>query len=134
MPPTGRPAERRLAAVERALRVLDAFLQVRGDAGTTELARITGINPSTVSRTLSTLVDGAGRLITTGREDMAVVHAQHANIDAQQYLASLGWRRLITFQPADRFWTFQAIEMGIFVMLGALAIAAAVVLLRRRPA
>jgi IclR family acetate operon transcriptional repressor len=57
MPPTGRPAERRLAAVERSLRVLDAFLQVRGDAGTTELARITGINASTVSRTLSTLVD-----------------------------------------------------------------------------
>jgi IclR family acetate operon transcriptional repressor len=57
MPPTGRPAERRLAAVERALRVLDAFLQVRGDAGTSELARLTGINASTVSRTLSTLVD-----------------------------------------------------------------------------
>jgi DNA-binding IclR family transcriptional regulator len=57
VPPTGRPAERRLAAVERALRVLDAFLRVRGDAGTTELARLTGINASTVSRTLSTLVD-----------------------------------------------------------------------------
>jgi DNA-binding IclR family transcriptional regulator len=57
VPPTGRPAERRLAAVERALRVLDAFLSVRGDAGTTELARLTGINASTVSRTLSTLVD-----------------------------------------------------------------------------
>src|SRR6185295_16453830 len=51
MPPTGRPAERRLAAVERALRVLDAFLRVRGDAGTTELSRLTGINASTVSRT-----------------------------------------------------------------------------------
>jgi DNA-binding IclR family transcriptional regulator len=57
VPPTGRPAERRLAAVERAVRVLDAFLRVRGDAGTTELARLTGINASTVSRTLSTLVD-----------------------------------------------------------------------------
>jgi DNA-binding IclR family transcriptional regulator len=57
VPPTGRPAERRLAAVERALRVLDAFLRVRGDAGTSELARLTGINASTVSRTLSTLVD-----------------------------------------------------------------------------
>src|SRR6478672_11239884 len=57
MPPTGRPAERRLAAVERALRVLDAFLRVRGDAGTTELSRLTGINASTVSRMLSTLVD-----------------------------------------------------------------------------
>src|SRR5436305_105872 len=57
MPPTGRPAERRLAAVERALRVLDAFLRVRVDAGTSELARLTGINASTVSRMLSTLVD-----------------------------------------------------------------------------
>ena len=69
MPPTGRPAERRLAAVERALRVLDAFLQVRGDAGTTELASLTGINASTVSRTLSTLVDAGyvEHLPDTGR-------------------------------------------------------------------
>jgi hypothetical protein len=81
-----------------------------------------------------TLVDAVGRRITTAREDLAVVHAQQAGIDAQQYLTSLGWRRLITFQPADRFWTFQAIEMGIFVALGLAAIAAAVVLLRRRPA
>ncbi len=57
MPPTGRPAERRLAAVERALRVLDAFMQVSGDVRNTDLVRITGINASTVSRTLSTLVD-----------------------------------------------------------------------------
>jgi IclR family acetate operon transcriptional repressor len=58
VPPTGRPAERRLAAVERALRVLDAFLEIPGDAGTGQLARATGINASTVSRILSTLVDG----------------------------------------------------------------------------
>jgi len=58
MPPTGRPAERRLEAVERALRVLDAFLEVPGEAGTNEIARRTGINASTVSRLLSTLVAG----------------------------------------------------------------------------
>jgi ABC-2 family transporter protein len=81
-----------------------------------------------------TLVDSVGRRITTAREDLAVLHAQHAGIDAQQYLASLGWRRLITFQPADRFWTFQGIETGIFLALALLAIGAAVVLLRRRPA
>jgi ABC-2 family transporter protein len=80
-----------------------------------------------------TLVDGVGRQITTAREDLAVAHAQHAGIDAQQYLASLGWKRLITFQPADRFWTFQAIETGIFLALALLAIGTAVVLLRRRP-
>jgi DNA-binding IclR family transcriptional regulator len=58
MPPTGRPAERRLEAVERAMRVLDAFLDLPGEVGTNELARRTGINPSTVSRLLSTLVAG----------------------------------------------------------------------------
>jgi DNA-binding IclR family transcriptional regulator len=42
--------------VERALRVLDAFAEAGGDAGTNELARATGINPSTVSRILATLV------------------------------------------------------------------------------
>jgi DNA-binding IclR family transcriptional regulator len=37
--------------------VLDAFMQVSGEAGTTDLAKLTGINASTVSRILSTLVD-----------------------------------------------------------------------------
>jgi DNA-binding IclR family transcriptional regulator len=41
--------------VERALRVLDAFPEVEGDVGTNELARVTGINASTVSRILATL-------------------------------------------------------------------------------
>jgi hypothetical protein len=80
------------------------------------------------------LVDSVGRRITTAREDLAVVHAQHAGIDAHQYLASLGWRRLITFQPGARFWTFQGIETGIFVLLAVAAVAAAVLLLRRRAA
>jgi len=55
--------------VERALRVLDAFAEVGGDAGTNELARATGINASTVSRILATLV-AAGYVQhepTTGR-------------------------------------------------------------------
>jgi len=40
MPPTGRPAERKLEAVERAMRVLDAFLDIPGEAGTNELAAV----------------------------------------------------------------------------------------------
>ncbi|HUZ84109.1 MAG TPA: IclR family transcriptional regulator, partial [Gaiellales bacterium] len=58
MPPTGKPAERQLAAVSRALRILDAFLDGPGEVGTNELARRTGINASTVSRTLATLAAG----------------------------------------------------------------------------
>jgi hypothetical protein len=79
------------------------------------------------------LVDAVGRQITTAREDLAILHAQRARIDPQEYLVSLGWRRLVTFHPDSRFWTFQAIEAGIFVALAALAVAAAVVLIRRAP-
>jgi hypothetical protein len=38
------------------------------------------------------------------------------------------------YQPADRFWTFQSIEAGIFVALTAVALGAAIWLLHRRPA
>lgn len=79
------------------------------------------------------LVDAVGRRITTAREDLAIVHAQHASTDPQEYLLSLGWRRAISFQPADRFWTFQAIEAGIFVALAALAVAATLWAVRRTP-
>jgi hypothetical protein len=80
------------------------------------------------------LVDAVGRQISTAREDLAIVHAQHATVDPQDYLLSLGWKRVITFQPDGRFWTFQAIEMGVFVLLGLLAVAASLALVRRTPA
>ena len=54
MPRTGKPATRHVAAVERALAVLDAVAEAE-DVGTNELARRTGINASTVSRLLATL-------------------------------------------------------------------------------
>jgi hypothetical protein len=42
------------------------------------------------------------------------------------------YRAFITYQPADRFWTFQGIESGIFLALAfALVAVTAVVLLRR---
>lgn len=58
MPRTGQLAIRRVAAVERALAVLDA-LEDGAEHGTNEIARRTGINASTVSRLLATLA-GAG--------------------------------------------------------------------------
>jgi hypothetical protein len=38
-------------------------------------------------------------------------------------LASHGFRTLITYQPASRFWAFQGIEAGIFIALAAALIA-----------
>ena len=58
---TGQPAVRRVAAVERALAVLDALAAADGALGTNELARRTGINASTTSRLLATLA--ARRLV-----------------------------------------------------------------------
>ena len=55
MPRTGKPAVRHVAAVERALGVLEALADAGGELGTNELARRTRINPSTASRLLATL-------------------------------------------------------------------------------
>jgi hypothetical protein len=82
----------------------------------------------------NSFTDAVGHAIPTAREDVAIVHAQQAQIDPQEYLLSLGWRRVVTFQPDSRFWTFQAIEAGIFLALAAVAIAASVWLVRRVPA
>lgn len=80
-----------------------------------------------------TLVDAVGRQITAGREDLAVLHAQHAGIDPQTYLVTLGWKRVVAYQPAGRFWTFQLIEAGIFVTLAAAVVLATLWLVRRTP-
>jgi len=57
MPRTGQPALRHVAAVQRAVTVLDALAQGPTALGTNEIARRTGINPSTVSRLLATLAE-----------------------------------------------------------------------------
>jgi len=48
--------------------------------------------------------------------------------------AQQGNQLVINYQPADRFWTFQFIEAGLFVALTAAALGATIWLLRRRPA
>ena len=81
-----------------------------------------------------TLVDAGGQQITAAREDLAVLHAQQAGIDPHEYLVTLGWKRLISYQPAGRFWTFQLLEAGLFVALALAVIAATLWIVRRTPA
>jgi len=52
------PASRHVAAVERAVAIMDELADARCELGTNEVARRTGINVSTVSRILATLADG----------------------------------------------------------------------------
>lgn len=58
---TRRGAPRRVASVERAIDVLDELAAAGGELGVNELARRTGVNASTVSRLLATMV--ARRLV-----------------------------------------------------------------------
>lgn len=69
MPRTGQPATRHVAAVERAVAVLDALADADRDLGTNEIARRTGINASSVSRLLATLTTAGlvGHVPQTGR-------------------------------------------------------------------
>ena len=54
VPRTRQPSGGRIGAAQRAIAILDALADA-GDVGTNELARLTGLPPSTVSRQLGTL-------------------------------------------------------------------------------
>ena len=66
---TGLPATRQVAAVQRAITILDELAEARGELGTNEIARRTGINVSTISRILATLASGGlvDHVAATGR-------------------------------------------------------------------
>jgi DNA-binding IclR family transcriptional regulator len=66
---TGRPATRQVAAVQRAIAILDELAEAQGELGTNEIARRTGINVSTISRILATLASGGliDHVTSTGR-------------------------------------------------------------------
>ena len=82
----------------------------------------------------NTLVDAGGRRVTAPSEELAVLHAQQAGIDPHTYIVTLGWRRILSYQPAGRFWTFQLLEAGLFTALAVALVLVALWLVRRTPA
>jgi hypothetical protein len=59
----------------------------------------------------------------------------HGNPDgAVSCLTAHGYRGFITYQPASRYWAFQGIETGIFVLLAAILVTVTAVILLRRDA
>jgi hypothetical protein len=58
--------------------------------------------------------------------------AQSNNV--QSCLAAHGYRGYLSYQPANRFWTFQGIETGIFVILAAVLLGVTFWVLKRRDA
>lgn len=78
---TGRPAVRHVESVQRAVAVLDV-LGEGGELGTTEIARRSGVNVSSVSRLLATLA-GTGlvqHVPSTGRYRLGIRLLQLANV------------------------------------------------------
>jgi len=82
MPRTGQPAIRHVAAVQRAFAVLDTLADGDAELGTNEIARRTGINPSTVSRLLATLAAGGlvEHVAETGRYRLGLRLLQLGNL------------------------------------------------------
>ncbi len=78
---TRQPSTRRIGAAERAISLLDTLADA-GELGTNELARRTGMTPSTVSRQLGTLAASGlvERNATTGkyRLGLRIVHLANA--------------------------------------------------------
>lgn len=58
--------------------------------------------------------------------------AQEAGTDPATYLHNQGIHRWISYQPADRYWTFQLVEAGIFVGLATILLFLVIVRVRRR--
>jgi DNA-binding IclR family transcriptional regulator len=100
---TGQPATRQVAAVQRAVAILGELADARAELGTNEIARRTGINVSTISRILATLVSGGlvEHVAATGRYRLGIgvvrlANAVHERLDirslARPHLAELAGR------------------------------------------
>ena len=100
---TGQPATRQVAAVQRAVTILGELADARTELGTNEIARRTGINVSTISRILATLVSGGlvEHVAATGRYRLGLgvvrlASAVHGRLDiaslARPHLAELASR------------------------------------------
>ena len=73
------------------------------------------------------LVDSAGNAVT-GRFGVPDACATAANRqDVQACLSRLGFRDVVTYQPASRYWHFQWTEAGLFLVLAAALVTFAVV-------
>jgi len=89
---TGKPAQRTVGSVWRAIRVLEALVDAP-ELGTNEIARRTGLNASTVSRLLATLaeaglvehVEDTGRY-RLGSRLMVYGNLVHSRLDVRQAL------------------------------------------------
>jgi hypothetical protein len=81
------------------------------------------------------IADASGNVISNGLESVPpVCHQSLFDGSILDCLAKHGYRRVITYQPDSRFWTFQGIETGLFICMAAACLAFAFWLVTHRDA
>lgn len=80
------------------------------------------------------LTDSAGHVLSASTASHVLDRANQLSSPpaGDAYLRALGIHLKILYQPADRFWTFQIIEAGLFIGLAAVLLSTAVYRLRNR--
>ena len=76
--------------------------------------------------------DAAGNHLNDLAASMVAHKALDAGMDPTTYLHDQGFHRWVTYQPADRFWTFQFIETGIFGGLATILLVLVIWRVKRR--
>lgn len=76
--------------------------------------------------------DGAGNHLSDLAKAILEHKAQDAGVDPTTYMHDQGIHRWVSYQPAERFWSFQLIETGIFAALAATLLAVVIWRVRRR--
>ena len=66
------------------------------------------------------VIDRFGHIVT--KQGAAFAPCTNSLTVSVTCMARLGYRRLVVFQPAHRFWTFQLIEAAIFALLAAVLV------------
>jgi hypothetical protein len=90
--------------------------------------------PSDAWRLTGQFIDGSGNTVTRGQIAQLCGGGgfERGQPLASACLTSHGIVRQTLYQPADRFWSFQLIELGIFLTLTVVCLVAVVAWMRRR--
>ena len=79
----------------------------------------------------SGIQDASGRQLSADEVNLLARQAFDAGVSPPTWFQQHGYLRWLLYQPADRFWTFQAVEAAIFAALALLAMVVTLRLVRR---
>jgi hypothetical protein len=80
----------------------------------------------------ATTLDSHGHRLSRAAAQQLALRAQTSGGDSERWLLDHGYHQAVSYQPGNRYWTFQLIEGGIFTLAAAVLIGLAAWQLRRR--